>query len=66
MKVFVAGASGALGVQHPARWPAPAEIEALRGEFTGDYHATALDTLLGQVVAWSTALAPLRAARAAA
>jgi NAD(P)H-dependent FMN reductase len=32
----------------------------------GDYNATALDTLLDQVVAWSTALAPLRAASQAA
>jgi hypothetical protein len=28
----------------------------------GDYNAAALDTLLDQVVAWSTALAPLRTA----
>jgi NAD(P)H-dependent FMN reductase len=32
----------------------------------GDHTATALDTLLDQVVAWSTALAPLRAASRAA
>jgi NAD(P)H-dependent FMN reductase len=32
----------------------------------GDYNTTALDTLLDQVVAWSTALAPLRAASEAA
>ncbi len=32
----------------------------------GDYHLTALDTLLDQVVAWSTALAPLRATSPAA
>jgi NAD(P)H-dependent FMN reductase len=29
----------------------------------GDYNLAALDTLLDQVIAWSTALAPLRAAR---
>ena len=32
----------------------------------GDNHAAALDTLLDQVIAWSTALAPLRAASTAA
>lgn len=32
----------------------------------GDHNATALDTLLDQVIAWSTALAPLRAASPAA
>ncbi len=32
----------------------------------GEYNAAALDTMLDQVVAWSTALAPLRAASAAA
>jgi NAD(P)H-dependent FMN reductase len=32
----------------------------------GDYNTAALDTMLDQVVAWSTALAPLRAASAAA
>jgi NAD(P)H-dependent FMN reductase len=32
----------------------------------GDYNRAALDTLLDQVVAWSTALAPLRQAAAAA
>ncbi len=32
----------------------------------GGHNATALDTLLDQVVAWSTALAPLRAASRAA
>ncbi|MEU1180834.1 NAD(P)H-dependent oxidoreductase [Streptomyces sp. NPDC005820] len=31
-----------------------------------DHSATALDTLLDQIVAWSTALAPLRAASEAA
>ncbi len=28
----------------------------------GEYNVTALDTLLDQVIAWSTALAPLRVA----
>jgi len=32
----------------------------------GDHHVAWLDTLLDQVVAWSTALAPLRAASTAA
>ena len=32
----------------------------------GDYNLAALNTLLDQVIAWSTALAPLRAAAAAA
>jgi NAD(P)H-dependent FMN reductase len=32
----------------------------------GNYNVPALDTLLGQVIAWSTALAPLRAAAAPA
>jgi hypothetical protein len=32
----------------------------------GDHNVAALDTLLDQVVAWSTALAPLRAAPVAA
>jgi hypothetical protein len=31
----------------------------------GDNHAAALDTLLDQVITWSTALAPLRAASTA-
>ena len=32
----------------------------------GDYNLPALNTLLDQVIAWSTALAPLRTATAAA
>jgi hypothetical protein len=32
----------------------------------GDYNLAALDTLLDQVVAWSVALAPLRATAVAA
>jgi hypothetical protein len=32
----------------------------------GDHNAAMLDTLIDQVIAWSTALAPLRTASAAA
>ncbi|MFD0273560.1 NADPH-dependent FMN reductase [Kitasatospora sp. NPDC127111] len=42
------------------------EFENYRVFKPGDYNLAALNTLFDQVIAWSTALAPLRAARAVA
>jgi NAD(P)H-dependent FMN reductase len=80
--VAYGGVGGARAVEHPrlvcgalqmADVPQQVAVSLLT-EFEnstifkpGDYNVAALDTLLDQVVAWSTALAPLRAtARAAA
>ena len=42
------------------------EFENFTGFHPGEYNLDALHTMLDQVLAWSSALAPLRAAKSAA
>lgn len=59
---LVCGALEMADVSAQVTLPLATEFEDFTTVKPGEYNVTALDTLLDQVIAWSTALAPLRAA----
>jgi NAD(P)H-dependent FMN reductase len=63
---LICGALQMAGVSQQVTLSLMTEFENYTTLEPADHSATALDTLLDQVVAWSTALAPLRAASRAA
>ena len=63
---LICGALQMADVSHQVTLSLLTEFENFTIFKPGDYNAAALDTLLDQVLAWSTALAPLRAGSPAA